>query len=140
MPVIENMNLMAILAAAIAGMVIGMIWYSPAVLGNAWIKALDKTRDQLGPPAPAMIGSMISTLVTAFALEFLVIVAGADNFLAGAGLGLVIGLGVVAMTMLSDSLFSGWSWPLYFIQTGYRILAIIVMGAICGAWPNPSGA
>ena len=137
---IDDMSLMAIIAAAVAGMFLGAVWYSPAVFGDEWLKALDKSRDQLGPPGPAMAGGMIASLVTAVAMEFLVTAAGADNFLAGMGLGLVVGLGVVAMTMLSDSLFSGWSWRLYFIQTGYRVLSIVVMGAICGAWPDPAAA
>ena len=45
-----------------------------------------------------------------------------------------LGFGVVAMTMLSDSLFSGWGWRLYGIQVGYRATYLVLMGAICGGW------
>jgi hypothetical protein len=47
----------------------------------------------------------------------------------------LLGLGIVAMTMLSDALFSGWGTRLYLIQVSYRALYLVVMGAICGAWP-----
>jgi hypothetical protein len=43
-------------------------------------------------------------------------------------------VGIVGMTMLSDSLFSGWGWPLYLIQVGYRATYLVLMGAICGGW------
>ena len=59
---------------------------------------------------------------------------GASTALAGAAIGLILGLGVVAMTMLSDSLFSGWGWRLYLIQVGYRAGYLVLMGAICGGW------
>ncbi len=63
----------------------------------------------------------------------ILIAAGVGSLVGGAALGLLVGCGVVAMTMLSDALFSGWGWPLYFIQTGYRALYLAIMGAICGA-------
>jgi hypothetical protein len=52
-----------------------------------------------------------------------------------AGLGALLGLGVVAMTMLSDALFSGWTAKLYAIQLGYRATYLVLMGAVCGGWP-----
>jgi hypothetical protein len=47
----------------------------------------------------------------AIAVDALVIATGTVGAAAGAGLGALLGLGVVAMTMLSDALFSGWGWP-----------------------------
>ncbi len=125
----------AVLVAGILSGGLGAAWYSPALLGNAWMAALGKTADQLGPAGPAMAGSMISCLVAAASIEWLTTAAGVDSLLGGAGLGAVVGLGVVAMTMLSDSLFSGWGWTLYLIQTGYRATYLVITGAICGAWP-----
>ena len=54
----------------------------------------------------------------------------------GIGMGLLLGLGIVAMAMLSDALFSGWSARLYAIQAGYRATYLVLMGAICGSWPG----
>jgi len=63
---------------------------------------------------------------------FAIVVAGVVS----GALGALLGLGVVAMTMLSDSLFSGWGWKLYFIQMSYRATYLVLMGAICGGWPR----
>ena len=38
------------------------------------------------------------------------------------------------MTMLSDSLFSGWGWKLYGIQTSYRALYLVLIGAVHGGF------
>jgi hypothetical protein len=43
------------------------------------------------------------------------------------------GLCIVALAMLSDSLFSGRGWRLYFVQTGSRAPYLARKGALCGA-------
>ena len=43
---ILNLNWVAIFAAAIAGMLIGVAWYSPLLFGKAWLKALGKTSEE----------------------------------------------------------------------------------------------
>ena len=105
---VTSLNPFAIGVATLVGAALGAAWYSPVMFGEAWIRALGKPRDQLGAPGPAMLG---------------------------AGIGGLLGLGIVGMTMLSDSLFSGWGWPLYLIQVGYRAIYLVLMGAICGGWP-----
>ncbi len=122
----------AILISTLVGGGLGALWYSPVLFGNAWMSALGKTQEDLGSPGPAMAGSIFSCLVAACAMDFLVAATGTVTVTAGLGLGCVVGLGVVAMTMLSDALFSGWGWPLYFIQMSYRALYLVLMGGISG--------
>ena len=50
-----NLSLIAIVVAAVAGMVIGALWYSPLLFGNAWLKAIGKTEDELASATPARI-------------------------------------------------------------------------------------
>ena len=128
------MNPAAILVAALVSAALGAAWYAPPVLGRAWLAALGKSEAELGPQGPALLGSVVSCLVAATAVDFLLAATGTQGLVGGVGVGLVLGLGMVAMTMLSDSLFSGWGWRLYFIQMGYRAIYLVLMGAICGAW------
>ncbi len=132
---LAGVNFAAVGVAALVGVVLGAAWYSPLLFGPAWMAALGKAQEELGSPAAAMGGSIVSCGVAAVSVALVVAATGAGTALAGAGVGALLGLGVVAMTMLSDSLFSGWGWPLYFIQMGYRALYLILMGAICGGWP-----
>lgn len=136
MPTLAEFQFPPVLAAAVAGMVLGALWYSPLLFGNAWMRALGKTTGDLGPAGPAMAGSMAACLVTAVVVEFFVVATGAYTPAAGAGVGALLGVGILATGMLSDSLFSGWGWRLYFIQAGYRVCYLVVMGALCGGWPR----
>ncbi|MCB0620790.1 MAG: DUF1761 domain-containing protein [Saprospiraceae bacterium] len=42
-----QLNLIAILVAALVPTVIGFIWYNPKVLGTAWMKAADMTEEKM---------------------------------------------------------------------------------------------
>ena len=134
MPDLGSLALPAILVSAFVAAALGAAWYSPLLFARPWMDALGKTPEQLGPQGPALAGSVFSCLVAATAVELLVVATGATSLAAGVGLGAVLGIGIVAMTMLSDSLFSGWGWRLYTIQMGYRATYLVLMGAISGAW------
>ncbi len=41
------MNILAVLVAAIVPMAIGMVWYNPKTLGNAWMKETGLTEEEL---------------------------------------------------------------------------------------------
>ena len=129
-----HLNVTAVLVAGVAGMVLGALWYSPLLFGNAWLAALGKTEEELTSPAPAMIGSMLASVISAVALGVIVSAVGAATVGSGAAVGALCGIGLVGMAMLSDSLFCGWGWPLYFIQAGYRVAYLVLMGAIIGGW------
>ena len=133
---LESLSVGATITAALAGMITGALWYSPILFGNAWMNALGKTADQLGPIGPAMGGSLIACALSALTIEFVTIACGVSGLSAGLGIGAILGVGLVAMAMLSDSLFCGWGWRLYWIQAGYRVTYLILMGGICGAWPR----
>ena len=129
-----DINWLAVVVAAVLSMLIGAAWYSPLMFGERWLSAIGKTEDELVAPGPAMIGSAISCLVSAIAMAIIVGAFDVDSLLGGAFVGALCGIALVAMAMLSDSLFAGSGWSLYFIQAGYRVTYLVLMGAILGAW------
>ena len=129
------MNILAILTATVAGMLLGALWYSPAGFGRAWMRALGKSEQDLGSPLVPMLGSIFSCLLTAVALAYVLALTGVDSAVQGALLGLVIGAGIVFTALLSDNLFCGWGWKLLLIQAGYRVAYVVSMAAIIAAWP-----
>lgn len=133
---IGNISWLAILVAAVSSMALGALWYSPVLFGNAWREELGKDKSDPGTSMQAMIGSAVSCLVSAVCVAIIIQAFGAYSIVAGAAVGGLCGIGFVAMAMLSDSLFSGWGWKLYFIQAGYRLTYLVAMGAIIGAWPS----
>jgi hypothetical protein len=125
----------AIVVAAFSGMALGALWYSPVLFGNAWLAELGTDKEGLSSPQQAMIGSVVSCLISAVCVAIVIQAFGAVSVMGGIAVGALCGVGFVATAMLSDSLFSGWGWKLYFIQTGYRVVYLVLMGAIIGAWP-----
>ena len=129
-----SLNGWAILAAVLAAYALGAGWYAPPVLGNAWLRALGKRQEELGSPVRAMAIQSLLTLVTATVLALLIVRFGAITWAEGAVIGLIAGVGLVATGVASDYLFCGWSLRLYSIQTAYKLISLVMMGAILGAW------
>jgi len=124
------MNLVTILIAAVASMLVGMIWYSPSVFGKQWMKLSNiKSKKKKGMTKNYII-SFISSLITSFVLNIFVIISGASTTNEGLILGLLSSLGFIATTSLSMVLWEGKSAKLYIIKTLYYVVSFMLMGAI----------
>jgi hypothetical protein len=131
---IGSVNGWAVLVAAVVAYAIGAVWYAPPVFGNRWMAALGKSKEQLGDPAKLIVAQFFLTLVIASVLAAAVVRFGAVTWIEGAAIGFVLSLGFVATSLLSDWMFCGFSMKLYWMQIGYKVVHITVMGAILGAW------
>ena len=134
MALFAGLNYPAMLAAALAAFALGAFWYSPVGFGTAWLKALNKKPDELGPAGPAMVISLAGCVVAVVVLAVLFEVMGVATWWGGGLWGLGIGVGLVSTAMASDHAFCGNSLPLFAIQAGYRVAYLTVMGLILGAW------
>lgn len=133
MSTLLELNWLAILAATIAGFVIGGLWYGP-LFGNAWVAALGKKPEDIQPSPLPFVISFLTALITAIVLGLLIQALGITTAFGGLNLGLAIGAGIIATAMASDSAFCGWGWRLFVIQGGYRVTYSIVMGVILAVW------
>jgi hypothetical protein len=132
---LEGINWLAVLVAAVAGYLLGAIWYTPAVFGNRWMAALEKKPEELGSPVLALTVSALTTALTGVCLAFLLRGLGIQTLGAGVVCGIVIGGGIVFASMLSDYLFQSRSMTLLWIQGGYRLLYVVLICAIIAGWP-----
>ena len=136
-----GVNLLAVLVCAIATMVVGFLWYSPALFANPWMKLMgydpnDKAKiaEMQKSAGPSYGMSFIASLLAAFVLGKLIAVAGFSTAIDGLKIGLVVWLGFVTTVQLTNALFSRQPNKLYLINTGYQLVCYVVMGAILGAW------
>ena len=106
-----------------------------SVFGTAWMAGIGKTRDQLGQPGPAYALTLVGALVSSYVLSLVVHLAAAKTIVDGALVGLVAGIGFVATTFGAAYLFAGRPRSLYFIDAGYQIVALIIIGAVLAIWP-----
>lgn len=121
------MSILGVVVATVIGMVLGALWYSPAVFGNQWMRSLGKTKEELGSPTVPMAGSVVASLMSAVGVALLHAWVGVDGVGMALSLGLILGLLIIFPALLSDNLFCGWGWDMLFIQSGYRVVSVVLM-------------
>lgn len=126
-----NINWLSVILAAVSSFVVGGIWYGP-IFGKAWMKAFKLTEEQLSTRnLPMVFGlSFVLTLVAAINLEMFIGVDASLSF--GAFAGFAAGLGWVAAFLGILYLFEKQSLAGFFINAGYCIFALTLMGIILG--------
>lgn len=127
-----DVNLLAISAAAVANIILGIIWYSPALFGNAWMNLAGKRKDALHRSTIEYAGSFLAALAAACVLALLVEATQSNSIESGAFLGLIVGLGFTATSTAVNFMFERRPMRLYMITVGYHIVAYTFMGAILG--------
>ncbi len=130
-----DINYWSVLVAALAGWVVGAVWYSPALFAKPWLKALGKRQgDNKGGAGKAMGIGFLVTLLTAYVLAHFVQAVGAIDWMEGAQLGFWAWLGFVFTRTMLSSVFEGRSWKLFCIGTFHDLVVFLVMGGILGYW------
>ncbi|HET7896548.1 MAG TPA: DUF1761 domain-containing protein [Flavisolibacter sp.] len=130
----NTVNWLAVLVAGISAFVLGGIWYSPALLGKAWMTENKFTLMdvQQGNKARIFGWAFLLSLIMAVNLAMFLNAPEIDltkGILYGAltGVWIFCGLAIVA-------LFEQKSARYIFINGGYCLVALTLMGAIIGAW------
>jgi hypothetical protein len=128
-------NYLAVIVAAIVGIALSALWYTLLWAGpNRTARALDKQIAGVDPPPSLIPLAMLGNLFAAFVLAVLLKSSGnvtvANGILAGALVGIGIALPVAAQIHLY-----GFR-PRTFIpmDAGEWIVALVLMGAIIGAF------
>jgi hypothetical protein len=134
----SSVNYVAVVVTAIVAMIVGALWYSPILFGNAWMKLSGISKKDLDAAKKKGMGKsyllcFVAALVTAFVLANLLMNLGAsvNNGLMTA---FWIWLGFGATIMINSVLWDGKPWGYYFIITGHYLVSLEVMGIILGAW------
>ena len=130
-------NLLAVLVAAVANFIIGMLWYGP-LFGKYWIKMMGWTTKQCEAKKkemakPAIVG-FISGLVMSFVLANIIKFSGAVTLLEGLGIGFLAWIGFVAAIMLGSVLWEGRDVKLYILNVLCYLVSFLVMSAIFVLW------
>jgi uncharacterized protein DUF1761 len=131
---LQHLNIWAIFAAAISAFLVGGLWYSPLMFGAAWKKANRFATDEPSAPGGKVFAiSFVLSLVMAFNLAMF-LNDPKTNLVWGATAGFLAGFGWVAMGIAIVSLFERRPWSYVIVNGGYLTVALVLMGAILGAW------
>ena len=158
-----EMNFIAVLVAAASTLVVGAVWYSPMLFANAWMKESGLTEEQLKKGNMLKIFGLtfIFSIMIAMIMQVLTIhqlgpmgMIGGDpskalpsynafmgdygtafrTFKHGALHGFMSGLFLAFPLIAINGLFEHKSWKYIFINAGYWIISMTIMGAIVCGW------
>ncbi len=130
----STINWLAVLVAGISAFVIGGVWYSPALFGKAWMSENRLTTEdvQRGNKAKIFGWTLVLSLIMAANLAMFLNTPDIDlskgifyGFLTGVWI--FCGIAIVALFELKSARY-------IFINGGYMLVALTLMGAILGAW------
>ncbi|WP_308991743.1 DUF1761 domain-containing protein [Mariniflexile litorale] len=159
----DFLNPMAIIAAAVSALVVGFIWYHPKVFGKAWMQAAGITNEQIkGGNMLKIFGlALLFAFLLASALPGIVIhqmgvfsLIGGDptkalpsyeafmvdyseafrTFKHGVFHGVLTGVFIALPILGTNALFERKSAKYIFINSGYWIVTLGIMGGIICAW------
>ncbi len=128
-------NYWALLVAALLRIVVGGLWYSPFAFAPAWrdLVGLDEARMKAGLPK-AIVIDVIGSLVMAFVLVHAVVYAGAAGVGQGAAVVFFNWLGFIAVILLGVTIYEQRPLKLFFINAGFNLIALVLMGALLAVW------
>jgi len=134
-----DINWLAVVLAAIASMVLGMGWYT--VLGNQWMAALGKTREDImpdgkGSPKPFIIAGACQ-LIMAYFLALLtpaiMSTSAADiQILDAVNVGAHMWFGFMLTGMVLNHAYQSQKLSLTIIDGGYMLGIMVVQGVVLG--------
>ena len=134
-----NINLIAVLLAAVANMVVGMLWYGP-LFGKQWKTMMGLTDESMKTmpltATQAMIGGTITALLMAYVLAHDAFVWGQffgtsiSQIAFALQLAFWIWLGYVATTQAGSFLWEGKSWKLFALNASQSLVSLIAMSLI----------
>jgi hypothetical protein len=140
----STINWLAVLVAGISAFVLGGVWYSPMLFGNAWMKENKFTTEDVkkGNPARIFGWAFVLSLIMAANLGMFLNDPPAEcgencgpkvDLIWGTTAGFLAGIWVFCGLAIT-ALFEQRSARYIFINGCYLLVALTLMGAIIGLW------
>ncbi|WP_115790422.1 DUF1761 domain-containing protein [Arthrobacter silvisoli] len=135
---ILHINWLAVLLAFASSMLIGFLWYMPAVFGRRWMEAIARTEKELKAldgGAAIWVPMMLAAALSSILLAVLARALGLETPLTAGLFAFVAAVVFRAGGHVIHNGFAGRAATVTLIDSGHDILALTVAGAIIGALP-----
>lgn len=135
-----EINIWAVLAAAVASFFLGGLWYSPMLFGRTWQREAGLSDAQIANGNMPLIfgGAFVLSLLAAW--MFAVFLGPRPTMEQGLMYGFSAGLFWVTASFGINYLFERKSLKLFAINAGYHTLQFTLIGLILALWPVPAAA
>ena len=141
----ENLNILSLVLATLVPTVVGFIYYSKPLFGNAWMDAIGMTEEkQKEANLPVIMGLslVMSFLIAFFFVNFCNGIGQEgefDTFKHGVAHGVIINFFLIIPILVTKGLYEQRSWKGILIDAGYWIITLGLIGGIIDAmnhFPN----
>jgi hypothetical protein len=130
----STINWLAVAVAAVSAFAVGGIWYAPPVFGNSWMAENKLTAEELAGGSKPKIFGVTFLFSALMAVNLALFLADSETDMTwGATAGFLAGVFTFSAIAI-HSLFELKSWHLIFINGGYSVVSLTLMGIIIGAW------
>lgn len=138
-----DINHVAVILAVVASMVVGFVFYLPAVFGRRWMQLVGHSEDSVQGGSPLVYPIVIvASFITAYALAGVAFLSHefyqGDFLLSALVSGWILWLSFTAARMLVHDLFDTRSLQITALSAFNELLTVTAMALVIGAWP-PSG-
>ncbi len=129
-----DVNLVAVLVAAIAGFVVGGLWYSPKMCGPMWMKLLGWSKEEAEKAkkdgSKAMVAGFGTQLVTAYVFAYVLNMFAVSTPAEAIRVAIIMWVGFTFATQIGGVLWERKPFKLFVLNAGYSIVALSVMGVV----------
>ena len=134
-----NVNVVAVVVAAVLTLVLGACWYSPILFAKQWMQAQGYTPERLEQMKKkgmtrAYAVSGLCYLVMAYVVALLASYTSSTTVAQGLWLGFLAWLGFAATIGLTANLFSEKPIAAWVVDAGYQLTYLLLMGALLSVW------
>jgi hypothetical protein len=127
-------NWPTVLVAALSAFMVGGVWYSSLLFGNAWLADSKLTNEDVKHGNKAKIFGFTAVFALIMAANLAIFLADSKTDVTwGATAGFLAGIWTFG-AIATHSLFELKSWRYIFINGGYSVVSLTLMGAIIGLW------
>ena len=128
----HDVNLLAVLVAAIASMVLGFLWYSKMLFGGLWMDLTGITEEDCkeNNMLYSLGGQFAANVVMAFILAALMNMLEVGSLAESILLVFWLWLGFIATIGYSSTLWEKHSIPLFFLNSAQNLVMMLLMGVV----------
>jgi uncharacterized protein DUF1761 len=129
---LSGINLLAVVVAGLAHMLVGLLWFSRGAFGKTWMSLTGRDMKPASKWIPlAVLGHVLIALV----LSIIMVVAGATSLFDGFLVAVTVWLGFVVTLEIGELVWEKIPLKLFLIRIGDHLIALSVAGIILAAWP-----
>lgn len=126
------MNIGGYVLSVVAYIIVGMLWYSPALFGTTWMKITGMRPEKIDKEKMnVMYGlSALAALVTAIIIDYLQVQFDVQSLQQALTLGFLLWLGFTLTSIMVVNMYEGRSKKLTLIDSGYQLATILISSVI----------